>query len=1360
MSRSGKGNPKNGPMPPAKDSSKTRSCPYEKANTFSKSCMWWVTPMLFKGYNKELEMEDLWDIPRHDESEHLGDQLQRHFHESKSLLKAIFKTFGLKMFKLTLIALLEETVIKLSQPLLMMYLMRYFSGDHQYTRRDGYLFSSGIVAASVLFIFVHHRLFLGTFRLGMKTRVACCSLIYRKAVTLSQGALGQTTTGQMVNLLSNDVQRFDMSFVFIPHLIAGPLQSLISVGIIGYFVSWPVSVAGFTALFLIVPLQTYLGKVFSKFRLKTAGKTDERVRLMSEILDGMRIIKMYAWEKPFAEKVDFARRAEVKVIQAVSFLRGFNMAMFFMVSRVVLLVTFVTFVLIGEKITAEKVFLTVATFNTVRLMMTYCFPNAIGMGAETLVSCKRLENFLLLSERVTPPDFFLPDASGKLSTNIFIEDTLHVENISASWNPESGTETLSDISLTIGPGELVAVVGMVGAGKSSLLQAILRELPLTKGTIRCPKKIGYTAQEAWVFAGTIEENILLSRPMDEVLFKKVVRACAFDVDLNQFPSRQKTFVGDRGVTLSGGQKARLSLARALYQEADLYLLDDPLSAVDAHVGRHLFDFCIMKYLKDKPRLLVTHQLQFLSKADKIIVLHDGRVRASGSMQDLKKAGIDVNKYIAQEDSTASPEQKQEGKEAAMTQKRKRNLSTSSAGSVMSATSFGQFGIEGNQETLQPLPPLTHGQVAELRSEGQVEWKTYWTYFKAGASYPSLIFVIICNILAQIAFSGSDMWLSYWTNMEAEKNTTIPESEYIWYERTYGAMYIYAGIVLSLILLSLVRSWHVMSICMKASVNLHSKMFNSVLRAPMKFFDNNPVGRTLNRFSRDTGNMDELLPTLLLDVVLAFLSILGVVAVIAIVNPWMVIPSLITCFIVYYTRKFYLATSRQIKRLEGTSRSPVFSHLAATLQGLDTIRACKVETDFCHRFDYLQDQHSKAFFLFLSTSRWLGVALDILVAVYLACVTYSFMIAESQDAGVVGLAISSAVTVTGMLQWGSKQSAEMENQFTSVERIIEYTDLPPEAELDSRPDKKPNPSWPAQGGIKLENVGLTYDTDPDVRPVLSGLNLEIHPREKIGIVGRTGAGKSSFIVALFRLVEPFGTLTIDGIDTKSIGLHDLRQKLSIIPQEPVLFAGSVRKNLDPFSKSSDDQLWDALEQVQLKEPISQLSGGLEAMIADRGTNFSVGQRQLICLARAILNKNRILILDEATANVDLRTDQLIQQALRTKFVDCTTITIAHRLDTIIDSDRIIVLEAGRLAQFGSPHQLLQDKSGIFHKLLQQTGPNTFKSLYLQAAEAYEKKHHNEHLNTDPANSKEEDVESFGDAASILQESGDEESERSE
>ncbi|KAL1426473.1 hypothetical protein MTO96_018304 [Rhipicephalus appendiculatus] len=514
-------------------------------------------------------------------------------------------------------------------------------------------------------------------------------------------------------------------------------------------------------------------------------------------------------------------------------------------------------------------------------------------------------------------------------------------------------------------------------------------------------------------------------------------------------------------------------------------------------------------------------------------------------------------------------------------------------------------------------------------------------------------------------------------------------------------------------------------CMRASVNLHNRMFSCIIRAPIRFFDTNPIGRIQNRFAKDLGTIDDLLPPTGLDITFIFLNLVGVLVVVAVISPWIIIPTLILFVLFFYLRRFYMRTARDVKRLEGVTRSPVFSHLSTSLYGLSTIRAFNAQRTFERMFDLKQDHHTSAWYMFLCTARWFGITLDSICFAYITIVTMSLALSSdgSVSGGGVGLAIANALMLTGMFQWGVRQSAEIESQMTSVERVLEYSSVEPEAQLESSQGKKPPATWPEHGAITFDGVCLSYTKGEP--PVLKDLHCHIKAREKIGVVGRTGAGKSSIIAALFRMTEPDGAILIDGVDIRFIGLHDLRSKISIIPQDPVLFTGPIRRNLDPFSEHSDAELWKALEEVRLKASIQDLPGGLSAEVSEGGGNFSVGQRQLICLARAVLRQNKILVMDEATANVDPRTDALIQTTIRENFANCTVITIAHRLHTIMDSDRVIVLDAGRIVEFDEPYELMKSECSQFTSMVQNTGPSMARQLWNMAREAHEQRWSHSH-----------------------------------
>uniref|UniRef100_A0A4W6DND0 Multidrug resistance-associated protein 4 n=1 Tax=Lates calcarifer TaxID=8187 RepID=A0A4W6DND0_LATCA len=1052
---------------------------------------------------------------------------------------------------------------------------------------------------------LHHLYFYHVQRAGMKIRVAMCHMIYKKALCLSSSAMGKTTTGQIVNLLSNDVNKFDDVTIFLHFLWVGPLQAAVVVGLLWLEIG-PSCLAGMVVLMFLMPVQTLFGRLFSKFRSKTAVLTDSRIRTMNEVVSGIRIIKMYAWEKPFAALVSEVRRKEISKIMSSSYLRGLNMASFFCASKIIVFITFTLYVLLGNTISASRVFVTVSLYTAVRLTVTLFFPSAIEKLFESRVSIRRIQEFLMLDE-ITKGSTALPQEEKK-------DASVEIQDLFCYWDKSLDAPSLQNISLTLNSNQLLAVIGPVGAGKSSLLSSILGELPTEKGVLKVKGQLTYAAQQPWVFPGTIRSNILFGKELNTQKYEKVIRACALK---RLLPDGDLTLIGDRGATLSGGQKARVNLARAVYQEADIYLLDDPLSAVDAEV---LAVACKHEY----------------KCAD--CSLCQGHMVAKGTYMELQRSGVDFTSLLKKEEE----EEQQLPPSDVPTRSR-----TLSQNSVLSQSSSVQSVKDGDQLPVGTL---------------------------------SLLF----------SFSFSLHYYQY--AVESLK------------------LIFFTGLTAAVIVFGFMRNLLLFNVLVRCAQALHNCMFNSILRTPVRFFDINPIGRVLNRFSKDIGQLDSNLPWTFVDFIQVFLQILGVIAVSASVIPWILIPVLPLLLIFLYLRRYFLQTSRDIKRLESTTRSPVFSHLSSSLQGLWTIRAFGAEERFQKAFDAHQDLHSAAWFLFLTTSRWFAVRLDGICSIFVTIVTFGCLLLRDQlDAGSVGLALTYSITLMGMFQWGVRQSAEVENMMTSVERVVEYTELENEAPWETQ--KRPPPDWPSKGLVTFDHINFSYSSNGPL--VLQDLKAMFRPKEKVGIVGRTGAGKSSLVSALFRLAEPQGKIYIDGVLTSEIGLHDLRQKMSIIPQDPVLFTGSMRKNLDPFNQHTDEELWNALQEVQLKSVVEELPGKLETVLAESGSNFSVGQRQLVCLARAILRKNRILIIDEATANVDPRTDELIQKTIRDKFRECTVLTIAHRLNTIIDSDRILVLDAGKIHAYDEPYTLLQDPECVFYKMVQQTGKQEAAAL-LEAA----------------------------------------------
>jgi ATP-binding cassette subfamily C (CFTR/MRP) protein 4 len=645
------------------------------------------------------------------------------------------------------------------------------------------------------------------------------------------------------------------------------------------------------------------------------------------------------------------------------------------------------------------------------------------------------------------------------------------------------------------------------------------------------------------------------------------------------------------------------------------------SAVDAAVSKHIFEKCIRGYLKDKVVILVTHQLQYIKTAHQILVLKEGKIQALGSYPQLINSGIDFIKLKGEENP--EPVIRSGIRSSSTRSIEKLNNVYNSSQSIASSTEVENEELSNYIEGEAPQQ-----QKGEIQTTGAVKGAIYWLYIRSGGGFLLISTLIISNIITQTLFNGSDYFLSLWTDEESKvSNEKVIDTS----DRNTNII-IFSSLVGGLFLFSLVRTTAFFTVCMKSSIILHNRLFESVIRASISFFDNNPIGVLLNRCSRDIGIIDDMLPPTAFDAIEIFVQLFGVLIMIAIIDYWIIIPTIFLVFIFYYLRKYYITSARSIKRLEGMTRSPVFSHLANSLYGLATVRAFGVQKTFEKKFDDYQDNHTAAWFLFISATRWFGIVLDWLCVVYLTAVTITFSFKnDNKTSSEIGLAISSAITLSGMFQWGVRQSAELESQMTSVERVNEYSHLPPENNLEVSDDKKPSKDWPNKGVIQFDDVSLQYHKDD--APVLKNLCFTINGMEKVGIVGRTGAGKSSMIAALFRMSPPSGTIIIDGIDTGSIGLTDLRNKISIIPQDPVLFAGPVRRNIDPFNNHTDKRLWEVLEEVRLKEAITELTGGLDADISEGGSNFSVGQRQLICLARAVLKQNRVLVLDEATANVD-------------------------------------------------------------------------------------------------------------------------------
>ncbi|XP_043529381.1 ATP-binding cassette sub-family C member 4-like [Frieseomelitta varia] len=1382
---------------------KQKPNPRVKANFLSVLFWWWTLDLFKTGYRKILQPEDLYTPLYTDRSNVLGDRLERRWNielenakkrnTNPSLLRAIFRTFLWEYTLLALIQILNELFIKLGIPILLGGLLRYFRNDTTETFETALLYAAGICIATAVNVVSANQSLFGAFHVGGRIRVAACSVVYRKALRLSKTALGETAPGKVVNLVANDVNRFDLVSILIHHMWSAPLSALI----VAYFLYNEVGYAGLigiAAVFFVVPIQSYTGKLSSKFRLQTAIKTDERVRLMDEIISGVQVIKMYAWEKPFCALIETARKLELQVVTKSSYIRGIYMTFNLFTTRMALFCTLISILLFGNELSADKVFVISSYFNILAQTMSGLFVRGFAEIAECMVAVRRLQQFLVYEEfhdsghvsnsftasindsinsiskqtsnKNSKPDIpyiddeinryeNLDDSSeqrrhndlivvandllknkayivGEKKSSLVNDETYAVKmcNLTAKWEPSQIENNLENVNVEIEEGKMYAIIGMVGAGKSTLLSAILGEINVTGGHVSVNGSLSYAGQEAWVFGSTVRQNILFGQPYDRHRYQKVVKACSLQSDFKQFPQGDQTIVGERGSSLSGGQKARINLARSLYRQADIYLLDDPLSAVDTHVSKYLFEECMQRYLAGKTRILATHQLQYVKNVDTIILVEQGKVTVFSHFQDLLNQRPKYAELLAAK--SESPEDSSLEKSSM-----KRQFSTSSTKSrSLEASTAGTDDEEENENSEKFNDNL------EGNTRGVIKGPIFLRYFQTGTNLCLAFLVLLLFVCTQFMASLNDYFvpilvsaeeMRHYYITEAKLNSTNDTStENLDVSSMYNYIYVYTAIVVGLFCIGITRSLTFYKVCILCSQKLHDMTFSSLIRTSMRFFHTNPSGRILNRFSKDMGAIDELLPKAILDAGQICLMMVGSLTVSCIVNPLFLIPIAFLGTVSYWVRKVFLKTSKNVKRMEGMTRSPVFTHLTTTLNGLTTIRAYCAQDILKKEFDKLQDVHTSSVYMYIVASAAFGFSLDIFCFVFTSIVTFSFLLLEqSFSGGEVGLAITQVMAMTGMIQWGLRQNAEMENQLMAVERVLEYTQIVPEPNLRDRgkfakktekqvalPANAPK-NWPTDGMIKFRNVYMKYvEDDP---PVLKGLNIAINPGEKIGIVGRTGAGKSSLISALFRLTKIDGVIEIDGVDTGSICLEDLRRHISIIPQDPVLFSGTLRRNLDPFNEFTDKALWEVLEEVELKDAVTTTGTGLENRVLDRGSNYSVGQRQLVCLARAILRNNKILMLDEATANVDPQTDALIQQTIRKKFANCTVLTIAHRLNTIMDSDKVLVMDKGRMTEFDHPHILLQNSYSQFKSLVKETDRAIYDQLVKIARQSYIARH---------------------------------------
>ena len=1122
------------------------------------------------------------------------------------------------------------------------------------------------------------------------------------------------SNGKIVNLMSVDTYRVDQASGMFHIIWTSPVLIIITLIVLCINIGYS-ALSGYALLVVGVPLLTMAIKSLFVRRREINKITDQRVSLTQEILSSVRFVKFFGWESSFLERLKELRRREIRAIQVLLAIRNAINAVSMALPVFASMLAFITYSLTDHSLNPARIFSSLALFNSLRLPLNL-LPLVIGQVTDALASLGRIQEFLLSEEqkeeivwdegmepaiemrnasftweRNSTPD---KDQAGTFQTKAQIKDAERsqkrekkAEKISkkqgkpSSISDDSSSESaqmepfkLHDVNFSVGRSELLAVIGTVGSGKSSLLAALAGDMRKTSGKVRMGANRAFCPQYAWIQNSTLKDNILFGKPYKSRWYHQVVDACALRPDLDMLPARDETEIGERGITVSGGQKQRLNIARAIYFDADIILMDDPLSAVDAHVGRHIMDEAICGIMKDKCRILATHQLHVLNRCDRIIWMNEGRVESIDTFDNLMRDNTGFQQLMA----TTAQEEVIEEKDK--------------------ADDEDEIEDEKKEAKKRKKPAVSALMQQEERAVRSISWGVYGAYIKASGSILMGPLIAIVLVLANCANIATSLWLSYWTS----NRFGFATGAYI------GG---YAGLGVLQALLMYGFSLLLSTGGTNASKAMLQRAMTRVLRAPMSFFDTTPLGRITNRFSKDVDSMDNSLTDAFRMYLLTLTMIISVFALIITFFHYFAIALVPLLLIFLFASSYYRASAREMKRHESVLRSSVFARFSEAISGTASIRAYGLQDYFSGRVRDSIDQMDSAYFLTFANQRWLAVRLDgignlLVFTTGVLVVTSRFNVSPS----IGGLVLSYILAIVQTIQFTVRQLAEVENNMNATERIHYYgTQLEEEApaHLKKMPD-----SWPQSGQIVFEDVQMRYRAGLPL--VLQGLDFKVQGGERIGIVGRTGAGKSSVMSALFRLTElSGGSIKIDDVDIATVGLQDLRSRLAIIPQDPTLFRGTIRSNLDPFGEHSDLELWAALRKADLIGDEQEASQGLDAQgkntgrihldstVEEEGLNFSLGQRQLMALARALVRDSRIIVCDEATSSVDFETDQKIQRTMACGFEGKTLLCIAHRLKTIIKYDRICVMDAGRIAELDEPIKLYES-GGIFRGMCDRSG----------------------------------------------------------
>uniref|UniRef100_A0A674KGA5 ATP binding cassette subfamily C member 8 n=1 Tax=Terrapene triunguis TaxID=2587831 RepID=A0A674KGA5_9SAUR len=1291
-------------------------------NLLSKGTYWWMNTFIKTAHKKPIDLKAIGKLPiamraltnylRLNEAfEAQKNKRSPYPQGSKSIWCALCWAFGRPLVLSSTFRILAD-LLGFAGPLCISGIVHHV-GKGNNTIRPQFLANAYVLAVLLFFALLLQRTILQAsyyvaIETGINLRGAIQTKIYNKIMQLSTSnmSMGEMTAGQICNLVAIDTNQLMWFFFLCPNLWAMPVQIIVGVLLLYYLLGIS-ALIGAVVIIVLAPVQYFVATKLSQAQRSTLEYSNERLKKTNEMLRGIKLLKLYAWEHIFHSSVEETRQKEMTSLKAFALYTSISMQ-----CEMFSLFTFVVHAhLTGNADFSPSV--AFASLSLFHILVTPLFLLSSVLLDETSLHLRCFEGTLLVSSPFTMY-FCLPAPAQPLKVvnrkrparedwnnysshmrrpvNITEGDDFCVKitNGFFTWTPE-GSATLSNIDIRIPQGQLTMIVGQVGCGKSSLLLATLGEMQKTSGNVFWNRKRGsvaYASQKPWLLNATVEENIIFESSFNKQRYKAVIDACSLQPDIDILPHGDQTQIGERGINLSGGQRQRISVARALYQQTNVVFLDDPFSALDIHLSDHLMQEGILKMLREDKRtiILVTHKLQYLPHADWIITMKDGTIQREGTLKDIQKSESELFEHW----KTLMNRQDQELEKETIIERKpvleRKNLRRTR----YSREALLKDDEEDEEEITESDDDDNLSSV--LHQRAKMPWRACGKYLSS-AGILLLPLLVLSQLLKHTVMVAIDYWLAKWTSdVISAKSDEFNHSRY---SRVFSILCC-LGIILCLVT-SIAVEWTGLKVAKK----LHYCLLNKIILAPMRFFETTPLGSILNRFSADCNTIDQHIPATLECLSRSTLLCVSALAVISYVTPMFLIALLPLAIICYFIQKYFRVASRDLQQLDDSTQLPLLCHFSETVEGLTTIRAFRYESRFRQKLLEYTDSNNIASLFLTAANRWLEVRMEYIGAcvVLIAAVTSITKSLYNQlSSGLVGLGLTYALMVSNYLNWMVRNLADMEIQLGAVKRINGL--LKTEAENYEgllSPSQIPQ-NWPARGEIQIQNLSVRYDSN--LKPVLKHVSAHISPGQKIGICGRTGSGKSSFSLAFFRMVDTFeGRIIIDGIDIAKLPLQTLRSRLSIILQDPILFSGTIRFNLDPEKKCTDSMLWEALEIAQLKHVVKALPGGLDAIVTEGGENFSQGQRQLFCLARAFVRKTSIFIMDEATASIDMATENILQKVVMTAFADRTVVTIAHRVHTILNADLVIVMKRGVILEYDKPEVLLEQEDSVFASFVQ-------------------------------------------------------------